>query len=56
MIIINILKLNGIDYNYGDSEGVIITCIGNLDLNNKVMILVIADTYELFDKIYCDIF
>ena len=35
----------------GDSEGVIITCIGNLDLNNKVMILVIADTDERLDKI-----
>ncbi|APD51079.1 ATP-grasp domain-containing protein [Francisella hispaniensis] len=45
------LKINGVDYNYGDSEGVIITCIGNLDLNNKVMILVIADTDERLDEI-----
>lgn len=45
------LKDNGIDYTYGDSEGVIITCISNLDLNNKVIILVLADTDERLNEI-----
>lgn len=45
------LKSKKIDYTYGDSEGVIITCIGNLELNHKVMILVIADTDELLNEI-----
>ncbi|MBK2085033.1 ATP-grasp domain-containing protein [Francisella adeliensis] len=45
------LKANDIDYKYGDEEGVIITCIGNLDLNQKIMILVIADTDERLDEI-----
>lgn len=47
----NYLKANGIDYKYGDSEGVIITCIGNLALNHKVMILAIADTDERLEEI-----
>ncbi|MED7819895.1 MULTISPECIES: ATP-grasp domain-containing protein [unclassified Francisella] len=45
------LKSNGIDYTYGDNEGVIITCIGNLELNHKVMILAIADTDERLKEI-----
>ncbi|WP_432773092.1 ATP-grasp domain-containing protein [Francisella salimarina] len=45
------LKDNGVDYTYGDTEGVIITCIGNLDLNNKVMILVLADTDDRLEEI-----
>lgn len=45
------LKVNVVDYNYGDSEGIIITCIDNFDLNNKVMILVIADTDKRLDEI-----
>ena len=42
----NYLKEQGIAYNHGDTEGVIITCIGNLKANSKIMILVIADTDE----------
>ena len=45
------LKSKGIDYTYGDNEGVIITCIGNLELNHKVMILVIADTDDRLNEI-----
>ncbi|WP_172106274.1 ATP-grasp domain-containing protein [Allofrancisella frigidaquae] len=45
------LKSNKVDYKYGDSEGVVITCIGNLDLNNKVMILVMADTEKRLKEI-----
>ncbi|AIT09446.1 hypothetical protein LO80_05350 [Candidatus Francisella endociliophora] len=45
------LKSKGIDYTYGDTEGVIITCIGNLELNNKVMILAIANTDERLEEI-----
>lgn len=45
------LKSKGVDYKYGDSEGVIITCIGNLELNHKVMILVIADTDKRLNEI-----
>ncbi len=40
------LKKHNIDYKYGDKEGVIITCIGNIGVNSKVMILVMADTNE----------
>ncbi|MDE4984237.1 hypothetical protein NAI39_09300, partial [Francisella tularensis subsp. holarctica] len=43
------LKVNVVDYNYGDREGIIITCIDNFDLNNNVMILVIADTDKRLD-------
>ncbi|BCD91733.1 hypothetical protein fh0823_18720 [Francisella halioticida] len=45
------LKSKEIDYTYGDNEGVIITCIGNLELNHKVMILVIADTDDRLNEI-----
>lgn len=45
------LKDNNIDYKYGDKEGVVITCIGNLSLNSKVMILVIADTDQRVSEI-----
>ena len=47
----NYLKSKDIDYKCGDSEGVIITCIGNLELNNKVMILVVADTDERLNEL-----
>jgi len=47
----NYLKAKGIDYKCGDSEGVIITCIGNLELNDKVMILVLADTDERLNEL-----
>lgn len=47
----NYLKTKGIDYKYGDNEGVIITCIGNLELNNKVMILILADTDERLNQL-----
>lgn len=47
----NYLKLNGISYKYGDREGVIITCIGNLEANSKVMILALADTDERLNEI-----
>lgn len=47
----NYLKSKDIDYKCGDSEGVIITCIGNLDLNDKVMILVLADTDERLNEL-----
>ncbi|MFC4893009.1 ATP-grasp domain-containing protein [Pseudofrancisella aestuarii] len=47
----NYLKSKGVAYSYGDKEGVIITCIGNLEANNKVMILVIADSDERLSEI-----
>ena len=45
------LKEKGIDYKFGDEEGVIITCTGNLKHNNKIMILVIADTDNRLNEI-----
>ena len=47
----NYLKSKDIDYKCGDSEGVIITCIGNLELNDKVMILVLADTDKRLNEL-----
>lgn len=40
------LESKGIAYKNGDSEGVIVTCIGNLKENNKVMLLAMAETDE----------
>ena len=47
----NDLKSNDIDYKCGDSEGVIITCIGNLHINDKIMILVLANTDERLNEL-----
>ena len=47
----NYLKSNDIDYKCGDSEGVIITCIGNLHINDKIMILVLANTDERLNEL-----
>ena len=47
----NYLKSKDIDYKCGDTEGVVITCIGNLELNDKIMILVIADTDKRLNEL-----
>ena len=44
-------KDNGVNYTCSDTEGVIITSIGHLDLNDKVMILVLADTDDRLEEI-----